>query len=296
MKCAIFNSLPQHHEMFAHVLDYFKQKGESIDIYTNKEKDYGWLAFYTLTYGMRTWYPISFFNPIAYDYVFLLTDDDAGYKPFWNKTTKVIVTEHDGNRMINLPAYKTLQTRRFTLRTPPSDPNTWVLPVWDNRLYTKYDKLTVMSLGNAAKNLNLPSLFSNHKDIQFILVDRDMVPNRESNNVTRYNKLDTSLMIEYAAKSHYILFWPTTLYSTNHKFRSMSGSFPLAYSIGTQILLPQSYIEPLGIGKAGVGLIGIPDTSAIHLEKPTQDQYEAFMAERQALLRRRDSVFDSILL
>ena len=295
MKYAIFNSLPQHHEMFAYVLDYFKKINQPIDVYTNKENNYGWLDFYTLEYGVRNWYPISFFNSNAYNYVFLLTDNDNAYKPFWNNTTKVIVVEHDGNRELNLPAYKTLQTRRFNLRNPPSDANTWVLPIWNNKLYTKYDKLTVMSIGGAANFLKLNRLFSNYKDIQFILVDRDMVVEAGSENITQYRELDTSTMIEYAAKSHYILFWPTTVYAINHKYRSMSGSFPLAYSVGTQILLPESYIEPLGISKAGVGFIGIPDYSPICLQKPNEVQYEAFMLERQELINRRDTIFNSIL-
>ena len=295
MKCAIFNSLPQHHEMFAHVLDYFKQIGKPIDVYTNKECHYGWLDFYILTYGNRDWYPASFFNPSVYDYVFVLTDNDDEYKPEWASKTKIIITEHYGKRLFTSLVYKTLQTRKFNLRSPPSDPDTWVLPVWNNRLYTKYDKLTVMSIGCAARFLNLNSLFSNYNDIQFILVDRYMNLGSTYTNTIKYRELDAPTMIEYASKSHYILFWPTTGYSTNHMYHSMSGSFPLSYSVGTPLLMPESYIEPLGIGKAGIGIFGIPDSSAIHLEKPTQSQYDAFIVERQGLLNRRDTVFNTIL-
>lgn len=295
MKYAIFNGLPQHHEMFSYVLDYFKKIGENIDVYTNKTNHYGWLDFYILKYGSRNWYPISFFNPDAYNYVFLLTDDDTHYAALWNKKTKVIVVEHDGKRMLKLPAYKTLQTRKFNLRSPPSDPETWVLPIWNNTLYTKYDKLTVMSIGCAARFLNLNSLFSNYNDIQFILVDRYMNLGSTDTNTIKYRELDAPTMIEYASKSHYILFWPTTGYSTNHMHHSMSGSFPLAYSVGTPLLMPESYIEPLGIGKAGIGIFGMPDSSAIHLEKPTQSQYGAFIVEREGLLKRRDRIFNSIM-
>ena len=165
MKFCIFNSLPQHHEMFAYVLDYFKASKKQIDIYTNKTNDYGWLKFYEKKFSVISWFPISFFNPDAYDYVFLLTDDDHGYKPFWNDKTRVIVVEHDGKRKLDHRSFFTIQTRQFKLRNPPSDPNTWVLPVWNNEFYEKFDKLTVLSIGNASNQINLPALFKNFNDI-----------------------------------------------------------------------------------------------------------------------------------
>jgi len=287
MKICIFNSLPQHHEMFAHVLDYFKNNKMIIDIYTNKTNNYGWLNYYEKEYNIHVWYPISFFNSHAYDYVFLLTDDDYGYNPYWNNTTRVLVTEHDSKRELNLKTYCKHQTRQFNLRSPPSDPNTWILPVWNAILQAKYERLTVLSLGNATNNLNLPSLFSNYKEIDFILVDRDMNTQNTEPNIRKFNKLEASKLIEYASKSHYILVWPTTSYSTNHKHYSMSGSIPLAYSVGTPLLLPESYLEPLGLK----GLTGIPDKDQINLEIPDK---EIFLKERFVLLERRNKIFNSV--
>lgn len=292
MNICIFNSLAQHHEMFAHVLDYFKGKNKKIDVYTNITNNYGWLRFYEIQYGIYQWYPILFFNPDAYDYVFLLTDDDHGYEPFWKNTkVRVIVIEHYSPRELNNRAYLKLQTRKFVNRSPPSHDDTWILPVWDNPRYEKYDKLTVLSIGNATNGLDLPSLFKNYKDIQFILCDRDLDTYSDSPNISKYNKLDTSKLIEFAGKSHYILFWPTTEYSLNHKWNSMSGCFPLAYSVGTPILLPQSFIEPLGLS----GLVGIPDGSSICLDKPDHTLYETFNIQRLELLKRRNHIFDSFL-
>lgn len=291
MKLCIFNSLPQHHEMFAHVLDYCLQKSLKIDIYTNKEKHYGWLDFYEKEYIIFTWYPISFFNPAAYDYVFLLTDDDYGYNPFWNNTTRVIVTEHDSKRQLNLKAYRTHQTRHFKLRGPSSDPNTWIVPVWNNILYKKYETLTVLSIGNATNNLNLQHIFSNFLEINFILVDRDINCSNSMSNIKKYNKLHTSELIEYAGRSHYILFWPTTYYSQQHKYNSMSGSFPLAYSVGTPLLVPESFIEPLGLA----GMVGISDHGSIKLNYPEENIYKALINQREQLLKRRNNIFDSFL-
>jgi len=277
--------------MFAHVLDYCLQKSLKIDIYTNKEKHYGWLDFYEKEYRIFTWYPISFFNPGAYDYVFLLTDDDHGYDKFWNNTTRVIVTEHDSKRQLNLKAYRKHQTRHFKLRDPSSDPNTWIVPVWNNTLYNKYETLTVLSIGNATNNLNLQNIFSNFSEINFILVDRDMNYSNSISNIKKYNKLHTSELIEYAGRSHYILFWPTTSYSFQHKDYSMSGCFPLAYSVGTPLLVPESFIEPLGLN----GMIGISDHGSVKLNYPKETIYKEFMEQREHLLKRRNNIFNSFL-
>jgi len=273
--------------MFAHVLDYCKENSLKIDIYTNKEKDYGWLDFYKKEYRVITWYPISFFNPEAYDYVFLLTDDDNGYDRFWNNTTRVIVTEHSSNRQLNLRSYCKHQTRHFKLRSPPSDPDTWILPLWNNILYEKYEKITVLSIGNATNFLNLQALFLNFSSINFILVDRDMNCENSLSNVKKYKSLNASDLIEYAGRSHYILFWPTTSYSLQHKDLSMSGSFPLAYSVGTQLIVPESFIESLGL----LGLLGISE--GVILDYPDS---RCFMEERLRLLERRNSIISKCLL
>lgn len=292
MRFCIFNSLPQHHEMFAHVLDYFKEKSLSIDIYTNKINNYGWLDFYENKYAVMAWFPISFFNPDAYDYVFLLTDDDGGYAQFWNDKTRVIVVEHDGKRQLNLRSYFTIQTRQFNLRNPQSDPNTWILPVWNNTMHEKYEKLTVLSIGNATNRINLESLFSNCSDIDFILVDRHMnTQAKTGTNIKCYNSLDAIRLVEFAAKAHYIIFWPTTSFSQEHKYNSMSGSFPLAFSVGTPLILPESFIGPLALEA-----LGIPDSplKAICLEKPTALLTEKVLKQREVLLKRRNCIFDSL--
>jgi hypothetical protein len=290
MNLCIFNSLPQHHEMFAHVLDYCKENSLKIDVYTNKINNYGWLEFYEKEYRVISWYPISFFNPVAYDYVFLLTDDDHGYDRFWNDTTRVIVIEHSSHRELKLKAYRTYQTRQFKLRSPPSDPNTWMLPVWNNRVYEKYEKITVLSVGNATNSLDYKQLFSNYQDIDFILVDRHMDTIARESNVKKYNQLDASTLIEYAGRSHYILFWPTTSFSANHKDYSMSGSFPLAYSVGTPIIVPESFVKSLDLE----GVLGIPDNSSIYLTKPSQIFNTLFIKQRDILLKRRNQLFDML--
>ena len=271
MKYAIFNSFPFHFEMFAHVLDYFKE----IDVYTSTSGECGWLRYYEMTYGIKTWHLISEFNPSDYDYVFLLTDDDPAYTPPWN--TRVIVVEHDANRSLNLPAHRLLQTRNFR------NTDTWLTPVWNAAPQQKYEQLTVMAVGNAAIFLPsiLPTLFSNFTDIQFILIDRNMRPGTDG-NITAYNNVDATALIEMAGKSHYILFWPTTGFAHRHKHTSLTASVPLSYSVGTPLILPADFANALGLQ----GTLGIQ--AGHHLTMPSS--IDAFMAERASLLERRDRI------
>jgi hypothetical protein len=280
-----------HYEMFAYVLDFFNERRIQLDVYTNKTNHYGWLDFYEKNFSIISWFPISFFNPDAYDYVFLLTDNDDGYAPFWNDKTRVIVIEHSSKRELKLRSYFTIQTRQFKLRNPQSDPNTWILPVWNNNLHEKYEKLTVLSIGSITNRINLPSLFTNFSDIQFILVDRHIDTRKTGENIRRYKCLDATTLIEFAAKSHYIIFWPTNTFSMEHKHNSMSGSFPLACSVGTPLILPESFIEPVGLNG-----LGIPDSplKPIRLEKPSDALVTAVLKQRDDLLKRRDRIFDSL--
>lgn len=278
MRYAIFNSFPFHFEMFAHVLEYFK--GHDIDVYTNRAGENGWLRYYETTYGIKQWFPISEYNPAIYDYIFLLTDDDPG--PFWHhKNPRVIVTEHDDNRSLGLPAYRLLQTRQFRRLSL-----NWMIPVWNAPPQEKYDRLTVMAVGNAALYISaiLPSLFANFSDIQFILADRNMTAGANA-NITTYNNLDATVLLEMAGKSHYILFWPTTGYSQKHKHDSLTASVPLAYSVGSPLILPADFADALGLQ----GTLGIH--AGHFLTKPDT---MGFMSERARLLERRNAVLEEV--
>ena len=282
MRTAIFNSFPFHYEMFAHVLDYFKENSLTVDVYTNTTDNGGWLSHYEIAYGVTKWHPIQSFNPGDYDTVFVLTDDDPAYDPAWSTVTRVIIIEHGAKRSLGHPAHRKLQTR---LR----DEATWIIPVWNNAPFTKYDSLTVMAVGNAAIFVEkyLPTLFSNFSEIQFILVDRNITAGK-TNNVTRYKNMDAATMVEAAARSHYILFWPTTGYSFQHKHDTLTASVPLAYSVGTPLILPADFRDALGLR----GIVGLEDGKPLYLTKPSSDSW---LEERRRLLAQRNRILTSAL-
>ena len=291
MKVALFNGFPFHYEMFAYVLDYCSNNSIKVDCYTNKVNDLGWFNIFERDYNIKSWYSINSFKPSEYDYVFLLTDDDYSYMPFWNKTTKVIVIEHCGTRILNLPAYKILQTRQFKLRHPPSDPMSWVVPVWNNVLYSKYANLTVLCIGRSAprRTSELSTLFSNFSNIHFIIINRNLNFTENIPNITTYTSINAENMIEIAAKSHYILLLPN--YNTDHENISMSASVPLAYSVGTPLLMTKQFAKGYGFN----GIVSMPEKYPFILKMPSEDQIAKCMTGRSELLERRDSVFNSIL-
>ena len=289
MRIAAFNGFPFHYEMFAHILDYCKRAALEIDIYTNIVNDYGWLSLYEEAYSVDTWHPISRFDPAQYDCVILLTDNDTLYNPFWNATTHVVVIEHGAYRHLPLPAQVFLQTRHMKVRSPPSDPDTWMLPVWDNRPYEKYPTLTVACVGSGC-TLGvhaIRALFSNPDDIRLLFIDRQYTDRCGFSNVESYCKLEAETMLEYVGKSTYILVAP--LPNTFHKDHITSASIPLGYSVGTPVLMIESWADSYDFP----GVIPIADT--MELKHPTSEQLDTFREGRAALLSRRDAVLTKAL-
>ena len=298
MKLALFNGLPFHYEMYNYILDFCKEKGIQIDCYTNRHNDLGWLDYYSKTYDIVRWYNIMEFNPNNYDYIFLITDDDSNYNYFLNFASKTIVIEHSTSQRFTLTPHSFIQTRQFKLRSPPSDPNTWVMPLWNNRIYKKYDKLTVLSVGLSCRYAALEGIFSNFQDIDFILVDRNIdihdtsCNNTEKNkNIKKYKALFAEKLIELASKAHYILFFMVKSLPDHHLHTILSASFPLGYSVGTPIITQKQLKDSLGFR----GVIGIDEGSPIHLDKPTEQILNDIMIERQEFLERRDRIFTQML-
>jgi hypothetical protein len=292
MRLAVFNSFPYHYEMFAHILDYCKNHNQEVNVYTNTTNDYGWLSYYEEVYAVKEWYPIHQFHPEDYDCVILATDDDYAYGRFWNGKTHVVVIEHGGRRQLSLPAQSFIQIRQLKLRTPPSDSNTWAIPVWDNKLYTKSDRLTVVSVGRSAPRdpRELQRMFSNFDDIHFIWIDRTVSCSTGVSNIEVIRGMDTENMVKCIGEATYILLLPNG--NDDYVYHSISASIPLGYSVGTPVLMLEPWVEAYELP----GLIGIPDDSSIELTHPTAEQCDAFQKGRTELLQRCDRVLTEAML
>lgn len=289
MKIAIFNSLLFHYEMFAYILDYCKQRNIIVDCYSEQKADLGWLSFYKKKYKIND-LNILYFNPSQYNYIFLITDYDPGYKNYWKyKESNVIVIEHSGKIHINLPAYSYIQTRQFSL----SNLSTWCIPLWNNQFFKKKNHLTVCCIGCDPSKENLQLIFSNFTSIQFYIVGRYRTIRTQYNepNICVIKNIDTITLLELVGQSHYILFAPVTPYHIENKDTMMTGSIPLGYSVGTPILMPESYGKSYGF--PGIVLYS---NSKIHLRPMPDTDYKIFINHRMELLKRRDSIFNSLLI
>ena len=293
MKIALYNGFPFHYEMFAFVLDFLQGAGEAVDVYTNTETALGWLDVYAERFRVESWIPVTAFNPAGYDYVFLLTDDDESFQKPWFSETKVIVVEHYAPRELRLPVYKSIQVRHFQSRTPPSDPATWMLPVWEPRAsYEKYEQLTVVCIGvcSAHSMRELKRVFRNFNDIHFIIINRNEWFYGRAPNIELITGADASKLIECAARSHYILTMPAN--NPKHHIDAVSAATPLGFSVGTLSMIPQAWINMYELG--GIhGMVGY--SNSCRLSKPNDEQIRAFDVGRAELFARRDVVLYNAL-
>jgi len=288
MRIAIINGHWYHYEMFGHILEYCKEKYIDVDIFSNTDNNMGWIDLYNQFFPTIKWYPVSSFIADKYPYTVLTSDNDKLYNPLWEYKTRVIVIEHLSTRVLNLPAYKTLQTRRFIKRTPPSSNTSWVSPLWTYAPMDKYQNLTVTCIGGTSpkKQSDLTQYFSNFSSIQFNIINRKATFAESLPNIKLYKGLNAVDMLTIAAKSHYILLLP--MYNTNHKDLSMSASVPLSYTVGTPILMSQSFKDAYGYK----GILSFSE-SPQELSFPSEKIMKDFIDGRKDLIQQRNTVFNS---
>jgi hypothetical protein len=93
MSVAIFNSLPFHYEVFGYIINFAKNNGFTIDIFTNFNNNLEWLDFYNTYFKNCRFISFTQFNPEGYKYIFVTTDDDRQFRNEWI-SDKVISINH----------------------------------------------------------------------------------------------------------------------------------------------------------------------------------------------------------
>lgn len=293
-RIAIYNGFPFHYEMFGTVLEFLTQRGYEFDLYSETRDEMGWFAFYTRRFGDLPFKPLAAFDDAHYDYVFLLTDDDFRYKYFWTRA-KVIMFEHSGRRNTSRMTWRRFQTREFTQRVPPSSPDTWVLPVWNIFQRPKTDILKIVAIGNNCPShpdeltLWIIDISSPH----FVFMNRRPAPTQFDHdawkafpNVTLLENTDATTMLEHAASADWILMLPKNELQFKH---AISACIPVAYGVGTPLLLSKPWCEAYGLK----GMCPLDPTSA--LTKPTAELMAEVFETQEALLKRRDFLFEESL-
>lgn len=104
-KIGLFNSFPFHYECFGFILNYAKNNNFDIDLYTNMDKDMGWLKFYKSLYSNLNLIDYRKFTGNTSDYYvfFLPTDRDFAFKKDWVSENTICINH---NYKLRNPIFK----------------------------------------------------------------------------------------------------------------------------------------------------------------------------------------------
>jgi len=110
MKVAVYNGLPCHYEVIAHVSEYCKLRGHELVVYSTVEKSWGWFDYYGITP-----LPVEQYSHKEFDYVLLLTDDDWSFP--LTPDEKIIFIEHTSYQR------RSGDVKRVTFKSRPGVPH-----------------------------------------------------------------------------------------------------------------------------------------------------------------------------
>jgi hypothetical protein len=280
MSIAIFNGFPFHYEMFGYIIDYCKKNSIKLDIYTNQLNDIGWLKFYENYFNCNYIDYTKFQYENEYDKIILLTDDDRRFLNKGSHLDKTICIDHScflRNKAINIH----IGTRFYTIR-PSLD---WILPVY--RLINVKEKVNnsiIVCIGSSIpKNFTHFINFTNYK---FIFIDRRINEKtyEKYDNITCYNSLDTSMMIEILKKSSYVLISDI---DKEHMCQKISAAIPLALNCLCTLIIPKKMNDIYKFKST------ITYEDKINLIEPN---VELVNEDLDDLLKHRDSIFNKYLL
>lgn len=250
-KIAIYQGLFFHYEMLGYLLDYFVGTKNSVDIYCPENNDGNeWKTFYESLFKIKFNFLVpTTINPDNYDLIFLVTDDDPTFKQEWLDKygeKKVICIDHTVCIRRSPENMLRIGTRFFHLRPKCL----WALPVYNYvnkfekiKCLEQTNKINVVCMGQT-KPLSgefLQKLIVNFNSIDFHIVSRKIEPKYKNfSNIKTYENCSTAQMMNLIKYAHYMICFesPTNL---DPRSNSISGSIPLAFDSGCQLIIPKSF-------------------------------------------------------
>jgi hypothetical protein len=297
MKLAIYHGFESiHYEMLGYFIEYILHTKVDIDIYSHILLD--WKEYYEDLFNIKLhWNNPNLFNPELYDLIFLLTDDDYSFKNEWLEkygTSKVISIDHCGTiRRGNM--LDRISTRSFARRPTCK----WALPCYygisksDKKLLLDNDKIKVTCIGtqNMPPSIEfLRKLFSNFDEIEFHIIGRYIPYKYDSDNIKVYNMCPTKLMHDIIKKSHYIFCIenPNNYYPIAD---SMSGSIPLSFGYGCQLILPSNWQKYYNFKST----VQYENTLINSITLPFNTDLDLIYQEQYELISHRNRMIDSCI-
>jgi len=305
MRIAVYHGLEYiHYEMLGYLIEYIK------NMYMLKFNIYAkiinggidWLNYYNDNFNINmSWKNPDLFNPNNYDYIILLTDDDMTFTNDWLKkyNNKIIMINHFHKNRRILTKYSV--GTRFFVSNPSQK---WALPSYiginkNDKLKTLTNKIIVSCIGiqnRPPSTLFLRDLFINFDEIEFNIIARYIPHKYNSNNIYTYTNPPPQIMFNIIKKSHYILCIDIP-HNINSKSNSISGSIPLSFSYGCNLILPEiwqkyynfkSSISYLDNHVQNNGQSKLTLSKNINLDNIYNELYE--------LINHRNNVFNNILI
>jgi len=233
-KIAIFNSFPFHYEMYGFILEYSRNNGYHVDIYTHVANDFGWLSYYLGIFDNITY---IFFNeyPVSNDYfrIFVTTDDDSRFKQEYINPNVICINHTNKIRTYGYKKYLNICNFKDSILD-------YTLACWNTGITPEQKvKNYVVSIIGSGNNLNVNAInrLSVPEGYQITL----NIIGRSTNNTYLINQLDSKFIINHKTnldtsemfgilrESSYLL----VNYDTCEKQLAgtlLSGSLPLALS------------------------------------------------------------------
>ena len=283
MKLAIFNGFCCHHEMFGYIIEFAITNNHTLDVYTTRNGELGWLELYKQHFGNVSFLSLHDFHN-NYDWIIVTTDDDYAFND--KKYKHVITIDH--YYLLRRPSIQRhIGTRWFYNR--PMLP--WALPCFqlvENKFIS--DKMHIAVIGtNVPKNPNFVQrmirLIQNENAV-FHLISRSVQKElfEKYNNIVIYQSISALQMIDILYQTSYIL----VLDIEDHIEKKMSGCIPLAFSTLNQLVLPKAMNELYEF----TSCITYDENKRIYLPIPN---IENVKHERERLIKHRDNVFTKMI-
>lgn len=293
-KIAIYNGLNIHNEMYGYFIDYFQKNNIIYDIFCYESNDSNaWKDFYQNLFNIK----LSFIEPhnlrcYNYDKIILLTDDDCTFPDLFIEKiySNIICIDHEAT--LRRSILMTHIGTRFFIKRPELE---WIIPSY--KIINIENKSNILSLQNKINiaivgGLNIPpneeiliNLFDNFDDIEFHIICRNIIYKYTKPNIHTYENINTNNMIEICIKCNYILC--LNLPSNQTQIcDSMSGSIPLSFGTGCQLIIPSIWNEYYKFNS----VITYTDKIIVKKETPLDSIYN----ELNQIISKRNNVLNNI--
>ena len=182
---------------------------------------------------------------------------------------------------------------RFFIKRPELE---WILPSYNivkledkKKILLLQSKINIAIIGDRGIPPNeeiLIELFDNFDDIVFHIINRRILHKYNKSNIHTYKNINTNNMMEICIKCNYILCLNLPS-NKNQICDNMSGSIPLSFGTGCQLIIPSIWNEYYKFNS----VVSYTDKIIVKKETPLDSVYN----ELDQIISKRDYVFNKIL-